>query len=95
MRTAEYEVIRTDGSRERQSVPRSHLLQKIYQSIGCDCGDVVNLRDGRVMIVDDIGHKKGKPVNPEATNLYHGVCRPGTTHQIVGDVAIATDADFA
>jgi len=34
-----------------------------------------------------------KPVNPRATELYHAVCLPGTTHQIVGDVAILHDAD--
>ena len=36
-----------------------------------------------------------KPVNEEATRLYHRICVPGTTHQIVGDVAIAHDGDFA
>jgi hypothetical protein len=28
------------------------------------------------------------PVNAKATALYHEVCKPGTTHAIVGDVAI-------
>lgn len=36
-----------------------------------------------------------KPVNAKATELYHAVCKPGTTHQIVGDVAIVNDEDFA
>ncbi len=36
-----------------------------------------------------------RPVNAEATKLYHAVCVPGTTHQIVGDVAIVLDEDFA
>lgn len=36
-----------------------------------------------------------KPVNEQATQLYHRICKPGTTHQIVGDVAIAHDRDFA
>lgn len=35
-----------------------------------------------------------KPINAAATKLYHAVCIPGTTHQIVGDVAIVRDADF-
>lgn len=35
-----------------------------------------------------------KPVNERATRLYHAVCLPGTTHQIVGDVAIVNDNDF-
>lgn len=55
----------------------------------------MNLRDGRVMLVDDNGLAKGLPRNPEATRLYHAVCRPGTTQPIVGDVAIALDEDFA
>ena len=65
----------------------------------------------RVCIVDDHGYetegiesngtiylnqvKALKPVNEEATRLYHRICKPGTTHQIVGDVAIAHDGDFA
>jgi hypothetical protein len=34
-----------------------------------------------------------KPYNQTATWLYHAICRPGTTHQIVGDVAIFHDGD--
>lgn len=36
-----------------------------------------------------------RPLNPEATRLYHLNCEPGTTHQIVGDVVICPDEDFA
>jgi hypothetical protein len=36
-----------------------------------------------------------KPINAEATKIYHTVCRPGTMHQIAGDVAICRDKDFA
>jgi hypothetical protein len=39
--------------------------------------------------------KARKPINVKATAIYHGVCIPGTTHQIVGDVAIVNDRDFA
>lgn len=35
------------------------------------------------------------PVNAIATALYHANCIPGTTHQIVGDVFICPDNDFA
>ena len=38
--------------------------------------------------------KAKKPINLKATELYWSVCRPGTKHQIVGDVAIVLDADF-
>ena len=36
-----------------------------------------------------------KPENPRATAWYHSVCIPGTTHKIVGDVAIFDDEDLA
>jgi len=36
-----------------------------------------------------------KPVNVKATALYHASCIPGTTHQIVGDVVVVPDGDFA
>ena len=39
--------------------------------------------------------KARRPVNEKATKLYLSVCRPGTTHQIVGDVAIVNAEDFA
>lgn len=64
-----------------------------------------------VMLVDDNGHETRavetpgllqlvsighrKPVNEKATELYWANCRAGTTHQIVGDVAIVPDEDFA
>lgn len=39
--------------------------------------------------------KARKPVNVEATKLYHANCKPGTTHQIVGDVLVVPDTDYA
>jgi len=37
--------------------------------------------------------KARKPINRKATALYHANCRPGTTHQIAGDVVIVFDED--
>ena len=34
-----------------------------------------------------------KPLNREATRLYHLNCKPGVEHQIVGDVVIVPDED--
>jgi hypothetical protein len=106
-------VIRTDGTEEDHKLlddPRL-AIAAIERLIRASCTDTVNLRDGRVMFVDDDGWecrseqrpygvemvpvKPRHPINPKATALYHGVCYPGTTHQIVGDVAIVNDADFA
>jgi hypothetical protein len=75
--------------------PGKRPMQYIYDLIGATVLDTVNLRDGRVMIVDDLGHKKNLAVNERATKMYHSVCKPGTTHVIRGPVVIARDADFA
>jgi hypothetical protein len=88
------------------------LLNWVYEQIGCESIDAVNLRNGKIMAVDDNGWEcemvqlgpghfamkplwPRKPINAEATKIYHTVCRPGTTHQIAGDVAICRDKDFA
>lgn len=86
------ELIRADGT--RQALPQAVGIVAIERMIGADFLDTVNLRDGRVMLVDDQGHDRGLPVNLAATALYHSVCRPGTTHQIRGDVVVTLDADF-
>lgn len=93
--SANVEIIRIDGRREISQVSRHSVTRVIRNAIDADTLDAVDLRDGRVMMVDDTGAIDNKPVNPEATKLYHGVCRPGTTHQIHGDVAIVIDAELA
>ena len=89
------EVIRTDGTRETVTIARPHrAIVEIATLIEAETLDTVNLRDGRVMLVDDTGMIDGRPINDEATRLYWTV-RPGTFNSIFGDVVIATDADFA
>ena len=98
-------IIRTDGQQEHVT----GRFDDIAKLIGATTLDTVNLRDGRVMLVDDMGYetrteerdgvthlvatKARKPFNDTATALYHAICRPGTTHRIVGDVAVIVDAD--
>ena len=36
-----------------------------------------------------------KPINAQATALYHSNCKPGTRHQIAGDAVVVPDGDFA
>lgn len=69
-------------------------MDTIKSAIGADILDTVNLRDGRLMLVDDQGHEKELPINANATRFYLHVTRRGTSHVIRGDVAIARDADF-
>jgi hypothetical protein len=90
------QIIRTCGTIEHIDIAnKKNAMDEIRQAIGAPGAlDTVNLRDGRVMLVDDTGAVTGKAVNPEATRHYWGVCRRGTTHRICGDVAIARDSDF-
>ena len=108
---AKVTILRTSGATEEHEIGKHILLDWIKRMIGADWIDTVDLRDGRVLIVDDYGWdcevreipggvefvpvRPLKPVNPQATALYHRVCRPGTTHQIAGDAAVALDRDFA
>lgn len=92
---AAVEILRVNRDREQHQVGKHILLEWCRRMIGADTVDVVDLRDGRVMLIDDLGHQKQLHSNAEATKLYHSVCRPGTTHQIVGDVAVCWDEDFA
>ena len=89
------EIIRVSGVVENHEVPNSSAIRAICKLIGADCLDTVNLRNGKVMMVDDTGLVDGKPRNHSATKLYHGVCKPGTTSPICGDVAVVVDSDFA
>lgn len=86
-------IITTDGA----EIPlgRPHTTKEIRELINARDGlDTVRLANGLVMLVDDLGHLAGLPKNDKATALYLERCRPGTTHYIVGDVAIVPDSDF-
>jgi hypothetical protein len=91
-----YTILRTNGTEE--TINESPTLHGIREAIHCDTLDVVQIGRANgtdeVMLVDDSGALTGKPVNEKATELYHRICKPGTTWQIRGDVAITRDRDF-
>jgi len=105
-----YLVIRCDGTREivpeRPTIKR---VCKSIGCTTIDTvnlrDDLVMMVDDHGYETETVEHGAGhvelrpvralKAVNQEATALYHSVCRPGTTHQIVGDVALVRDSDFA
>lgn len=79
-------LIRATGAEE--PIRGDESFAELERLLGADCCDTVNLRNGWTMVVDDVGHQKRLPVNAKATALYHSICRPGTTWEIRGDVAI-------
>ncbi|MFP4891199.1 hypothetical protein [Paraburkholderia sp. EG304] len=86
-------VLRADGTKE--ALLRAHTLAEIEALIDASIFDTILLDAAHVMVVDDLGHPKGKPVNKLATELYLMRCLAGTTHEIRGDVVILPDSDFA
>jgi hypothetical protein len=88
-------IIYTRGRTEELPFPPHQPLRTIKTILACTSLDTVNLRNGCVMLVDDQGHQHSREDNPDATEIYHSICRPGTTHRILGPVAIVCDADFA
>jgi len=94
MSTATYKIIRVDGTETIHEGNAS--IAQMLRIIGCDCLDtvVIDRRRQLVMFVDDTGMIDRKPVNAKATALYRAVCKPGTLHQIHGDVVIVNDGDF-
>lgn len=86
-------LIRHDGTCQHFEAPV--LYQHIKELIGASCLDVVSLDKRKLkMYVDDVGHGRNLPVNEVATALYHEVCRPGTTFQIVGNVFLMPHTDL-
>lgn len=58
---ARVEILRVSGTNETHEVGKHILIDWIQRMIGADTLDSVNLRDGRVMLVDDTGLVDGKP----------------------------------
>lgn len=86
-------LLRTNGDRIDFDSPLT--LADIERLIGAEVLDTVTLVDRvHVMIVDDLGHQKGLPINKPATLLYWDRCGGPNEHCIVGDVFIASDGDF-
>jgi hypothetical protein len=89
-----FKVIRIDGTESiHQGKPS---VAEICRLIGCDTLDTFTIDRERqtVMFVNDTGMLDGKPVNAKATALYHAICKPGTVHQIHGDVVIVQRPAF-
>jgi hypothetical protein len=75
-----------------------HLGHPLMVMLVNDAGYEVDERTitrGRQTVTHLVPKRAVLPVNQFATVLYLANCVPGTTHQIVGDVVVAPDEDFA
>lgn len=70
-------------------------MTEILSLIGASTADSFNLSDQvHVVIVDDAGHAKGRPINIRATSMYWARCGGPNSHMIRGDVFLCPDSDF-
>lgn len=56
--------------------------------------EAVERREDNTTVIELRPVRPRLPVNEQATALYWANCRPGTTHQIVGDVIVCPDEDY-
>ena len=78
-------IIRVNGSEDEHSIAKHIAMNWIQRMLNAPQAlDAVNLRDGRVMIVDDTALIDGKPENPRATAIYRSLCKPGTGGRVSG-----------
>ena len=86
------EIIRVNGARE-EFLPadgRHYTLEEMYKATGCDMVQIVATKDGRLMVLDEEGKLKGRPVNQVATGLY----LYGNQDPIVGDVLVCEERNI-
>lgn len=67
------ELIRVDGTRETVTPKNGTDFQfkgEAYDLLGTDMIQIVETIDGRIMLIDEEGKLKEKPINVAATRLY-------------------------
>jgi hypothetical protein len=93
-------LLRANGTREPLAVPPEGLSLDTLQALVGGCIELVwvvevgpvDLQHRLVLVVDEEGLLKGKPVNGMATELYRGT-PPRHDGVIVGDVILAECLD--
>jgi len=67
-------------------------LAELYSAIGCDVVEVVRLRDGRLLVIDENGKLVGREVNDLATTLARAVLQVHDV--IVGPALLCSQREF-
>jgi hypothetical protein len=90
------EVIKVDGTRVAVTPKNGtdFTFQEVYPLIGTDIIEVAEATDGRIILLDEEGKLKGKPINKAATELYKYAMVDGRPWDvIVGDVLVCADSE--
>jgi hypothetical protein len=81
-------IVKVDGSEEPLSDCTLASLQKVVGGYI----EIVQTNDGRLVVLDEEGKLKGKPVNAKATELTRGIV--DVFDLIVGDVVVASHSEI-
>lgn len=82
-------IIKVDGTKSELT----DLSLKSIQGVVGGYIEVVHLKEGRLMVLDEEGKLKGKNINNEATRMTRGLLAEFDV--IVGDVVILTAEEAA
>lgn len=89
------EVVRADGTLEPQELYRPRFFAELRQILYAPLGfKSFNLRDGRVMIVDEMAYHLCKTLNMKAVEIFKESGTQGQMPPLCGDVAIVRDSDW-
>jgi hypothetical protein len=86
------ELLRADGTRETITPKNGTDFQfkgEAYDLIGTDMIEIVPTHDGRILLIDENGKLKEKPINVAASRLY----RFNEHAVIVGDAIVCNDSE--
>jgi len=83
------------GAHTTDTVVLHHMGSPLHVMVVDDQGYETELIDHGNGCFEQRCVRARKPINAEATRLYHANCPPGITHQIVGDVVVVPDEDYA
>ena len=87
------QIIKTSGEVVEVSPQNGTDFQlEEVKAVVCGWVEAINLRDGRLMLCDEEGKLKNKPVNIEATKIFHSALR--TSDFIVGDVLVCKEDEL-
>lgn len=81
-----YIRLRCNQAPELVEIDPKKLLDGFYQALDCDCIETVHIRNGYLLILDEVGKLRNKEYNQVASTLYDSGY---TADWIAGDALIA------
>ena len=89
----EMEILKIDDTIEKVSNGEKFVkIEELYKAIDTDMVECVYLNDGKILVIDEEGKLKGKPLNEQATLLMHESL--GNRNDCIVGVAVLIDRKY-